>query len=181
MFNKTRGELRMEKVLLAIDGITPDKQAFDHAVALCLRIKAELKILQVIRPQKITSCLKKMKNTAHQAKRFFEDSMMAATFAEAGEFETADILMSEALKNINKLLPESKKAGVPCHLTMKSGEPMEAIVQYVRENRDVVVAVYDRADGGDLKTEGRPKNNPLQTSLRALPIPVVMLRNNNDK
>ena len=171
----------MEKVLLAIDGITPDKQVFDHAVALCLRIKAELKILQVIRPQKIPSCLKKMKNTAHQAKRFFEDSMMAATFAEAGEFETADVLMSEALKNINKLLPESKKAGVPCYLTMKSGEPIKAITQYVRENKDVVVAVYDGADGRDSKSGGCQKNNPLQAGLSALPIPVVMLRNNIDK
>jgi len=171
----------MEKVLLAIDGITPDKQAFEHAVALCLRIKAELKILQVIRPQKITSCLKKMKSTAHQAKRFFEGSMMAATFAEAGEFESADDLMSEALRNINRLLPESKRAGVPCHLTMKAGEPMKAIAQYVRENRDVVVAVYDGADGRDSKTGERQKNNPLQASLSTLPIPVVMLRNTNDK
>lgn len=170
----------MEKVLLAIDGITPDKQAFDHAVALCLRIKAELKILQVIKPQKITDCLKKMKSTAHQAKRFFEGSMMAATFAEAGEFESADVLMSEALKNINKLLPESKRAGVPCHLTMKSGEPMKTIVQYVRENKDVVVAVYDGADGKDPKTGRSKKNNPLQAGLSTLPIPVVMLRNNID-
>ena len=38
----------MEKVLLAIDGIYPNRKILEYAVDLCKRIKAELNILQVI-------------------------------------------------------------------------------------------------------------------------------------
>ena len=79
----------MEKVLLAIDGMIPEQKAFRYAVALCKRIKAELGIFQIIRPQYYREYKKKIRNKASIAKKFFEGSMMAATFAEAGEFDTA--------------------------------------------------------------------------------------------
>jgi len=166
----------MEKVLLAIDGVMPDRKAFNHAVELCLRIKAELNVLHIVRPQNITGCLQKMKQTAKQARKFFEGSMMAATFAEAGEHETADALMTEALENIKKLLPESEKAGVPYHLTMKSGDPAESIVQYVRAHRDVVVAVYDAANETCPHLGERKMRNALQAISKAIPVPVVMVQ-----
>ncbi|MBU0672864.1 MAG: universal stress protein [Candidatus Margulisbacteria bacterium] len=166
----------MEKVLLAIDGITPDKKAFNYAVDLCMRIKAELKVLQVVRPQNFGGYVAKVKNTAKQAKQFIEGSMMAATFAEAGEHETADTLMDEALKNINKLLPESKKAGVPCDLMMKSGNLREEIVKYVRDHRDVVITVYDASGGEPQKSGDRKMKTALKSITKALPIPVVMVQ-----
>ena len=166
----------MEKVLLAIDGVMPNRKAFHHAVELCLRIKAELSVLNIVRPQKITGCLEKMKRTANQARQFFEGSMMAATFAEVGEHETAEALMAEALENIKKLLPESEKAGVPYHLTMKSGEPAEAIVKYVRSHRDVVVAVYDAGHEKCPQPGDRKMKNALQAISKAIPVPVVMVQ-----
>lgn len=164
----------MEKVLLAIDGLTPDKTAFNHAVALCLRIKAELKVLHIVRPQKMTGCLKKIKQTASQAKHYFESSMMAVTFAEAGESETADTLMSEALANLKKLLPESEKAGIPYHLTMKSGNLKEEIVSYIRENKDVIITVYDAS--GESGQSEREKQKVYKAVSRVLPVPVVMVQ-----
>lgn len=166
----------MEKVLLAIDGTTPDKKAFNYAVELCMRIKAELKVLQVVRPQNFGGYVAKVKNKANQAKQFIEGSMMAATFAEVGEHETANALLDEALKNINKLLPESKKAGVPCDLMMKSGNPRDEIVNYVRDHRDVVITVYDASCGESQKTGDRKTKNTLKSITKALPIPVVMVQ-----
>jgi len=168
----------MENVLLAIDGVAPDKQTFSYAVGLCQRIKAGLKVLQIVGNQKSAGCLNTIKTKAKQAKHLFEGSMMATTFAEVGEFETADALMDEALKNINKLLPESKKAGVPCDLIMKSGDARAEIADYVREHSNVVIAVYDPAGQKCLNRGKRGKGNRLQTVLESLPIPVVMVEPN---
>ncbi|MDH3567158.1 MAG: universal stress protein, partial [Desulfobacteraceae bacterium] len=79
----------MEKVLLAIDGMTPDRKAFRYAVALCKRIRAELSIFQIIRPQYYREYKKKILKKGLFARTFVEGSMVAATFAEAGEHETA--------------------------------------------------------------------------------------------
>jgi hypothetical protein len=166
----------MEKVLLAIDGINPDKKAFNYAVELCARIKAELNVLQIIRSQSINGFLGKAINSAKHAKLFFEGSMMAATFAEAGEHETADDLMNQALKNINKLMPESEKSGISCHLTIKSGNPNEEIVRFVRENKDVVVAVYDPTSEKKQNTSDLKVKKMIQSITDALPIPLVMVQ-----
>lgn len=166
----------MEKVLLVIDGVAPDRKVFNYALELCLRIKAELKVLQIVRGQSLVNCFKTIKNTADQARQYFESSMMATAFAQAGEHETADDIMSEALKNFNKLLPEAGKIGVLCHHTMKSGATREEVVNYVRENKDVVIAVYDSAGENNPKSQGRKKKNALQSISRALSVPVVMVQ-----
>ena len=166
----------MEKVLLVIDGVAPDKKAFNYALELCLRMKAELKVLQIVQGQNLVDCFKTMRNTANHARKYFESSMMAAAFAQAGEHETADDIMSEAMENFNKLLSEAGKTGVRCHHTMKSGTTREEVVNYVRANRGVVIAVYDSAGEKDPKSQARKKNNALQAISRALPVPVVMVR-----
>ena len=163
----------MERVLLAIDGITPDIRVFRYAVELCRRIKAELNVLQIIRPRDYSKYLDKLRRGAKQARMYFEGSMVAASFAEAGDHETAKQVMSEALKNIEQLLQESEKAGILYHLTMKLGSPEKEIIDYVNEHRDVVLAIYDppRPDAGVVKKKAVPaeiKEN--------LPIPVVMVQ-----
>ena len=169
----------MEKVLLAIDGITPDKKAFNYAVELCSRIKAELNVLHIIRSRNMGGFLAKAKNSANHAKLFFEGAMVAATFAEADEHETANDLMNQALKNINKLLSESEESGISCHLTMKSGNPTEEIVRFVHENKDVVVAVYDPAGEKEQNTSDRNRKKMIRSITDALPIPLVMVQNNS--
>jgi hypothetical protein len=166
----------MEKVLLAIDGVAPDKKTFKYAVELCMRIKAELNVLQVIRSQNLAGYLEKAKNRAIRAKLFFEGTMMAAAFAEAGEHETADEIMHEALRNINKLLREYEKSGIPCHLTMKSGNTKEEIIRFVQENNDVVIAVYDPPNKKVWKKNERKSKQLIQSITEALPIPLVMVQ-----
>jgi nucleotide-binding universal stress UspA family protein len=167
----------MQKVLLAVDGIKPTEKAFRYAVELCQRLRAELRVVQVIRPGRCDEYLKKVRKGAHRAKRFIENSMMAATFAEAGEHEMAKEIMAQARKNIKRLLPESERAGVSCQLTMASGRPGKEIIRYVKEHRDVVLTIYDTAPEensarGILKEEG---DGPLEIK-QHLPIPLVVMR-----
>ncbi|MBU0484512.1 MAG: universal stress protein [Proteobacteria bacterium] len=166
----------MEKVLLAIDGTTPDQKAFKYAVDLCMRIKADLKVLQVVSPQDFGGYISKIKTKANKAKRFIEESMMAATFAEAGEHETASAMMEEAERNLRKLLPESARAGVTCDLLVRSGDTTKEIVNYVRDNKDIVIAVYDAPRGNDPKSSARKIKNDLKSITKGLTIPVVMVQ-----
>lgn len=147
----------MKKVLLAIDGIAPDQNVFRYAIELCKRIKAELNVFQVINPQNFSEYLKKVRQSAGAARSYFASTMMAATFAEAGEHETAEEIMAVALKNYKRLLPESEKEGVQCHFSMKSGAPDKEIVDYVNAHRDIVVAIYDAAKQENAKPKQKKK------------------------
>jgi 3-phosphoglycerate kinase len=166
----------MEKVLLAINGTTPDTKAFKYAVDLCMRIKADLKILQIVRPHDLSGYISKLKNSASHAKRLIEGSMMAATFAEAGEYETVNALMDEAKRNIAKLLPESTRAGVSCDLLVRTGDTNKEIMDYVRDNKDIVITVYDTPRGNDPKATARQIKNDLKSITKGLTIPVVMVQ-----
>lgn len=167
----------MKKVLLAIDGITPDQQVFRYAVELCKRIRADLKVFQIINPRKYKEYLKKMRSRAGHARRYLASSMVAATFAEAGEHETAEQIMSEALENMNRLLPETEKEGVQCRFILKSGAPDKEIIDYVNQNRDVVLAIYDSpARGRRDKGADRTEAAALRKIKRALLVPLVTMR-----
>jgi len=167
----------MEKVLLAIDGITPDRKVFGYAVQLCKRIKADLNVLQIIRPRNYTKYIKKIRERTNYARNYFEGSMIAATFAEAGEHDTANAIMAEARRNINKLLPESEKAGIQYQLTMKSGDPNKEIIEYVNAHRDVVLTIYDTSQKGHHETGIGKRNRPMAREMRQmLSVPLVVFR-----
>ncbi len=53
----------MKQILLAINGNSPTALAFQYAVDLCKRIKAELKVLQFIRKKRVERCLSHPNNT----------------------------------------------------------------------------------------------------------------------
>jgi hypothetical protein len=167
----------MKKVLLAISGITPSRNVFTYAVELCQRIRAELDILQIIRPKQYRQYLEKVREKSHHAKRYMESTMTAAAFAEAGEHETAREIEAQALKNINRLLPESEMAGVPCHLTMKSGSPEEELLSFMKEHRDVVLTIYDvpKEETGVLSS-GSKKKKRIQHIRENSHTPLVMVR-----
>jgi hypothetical protein len=133
----------MKKVLLAIDGISPDKKAIDYTVQLCKRIKAELNVLQVISSNNGGSYFSKAREKVKLAKNYMEGSLTAVAFAEAGDHETAEVMMSEALRNLKQLIPESEKDGFRYHLTVKAGNLKQEISRYLKEHRDVVLAIYD--------------------------------------
>jgi nucleotide-binding universal stress UspA family protein len=166
----------MQKVLLAIDGISPDHKIFDYAVQLCKRIKAELSVFQVINPRKYNEYLKTIRKSAGFARKYFENTMVAATFAEAGEHETAKEIMSAALENINRLLPESEKAGVQCHFAVKTGNPAKEIIDYVNLHRDVVLTIYDSSLEDRKGTRGVKKQQGVSKIKQKLAVPLVVVQ-----
>ena len=168
----------MKQVLLTIDGMTPDQKAFQYAVALCKRIKAELSIFQIIRPQYYRKYMEKIRKNTFLARTFIKSSMVAATFAEAGEHETALEIMDEASKEMKRLMSESEKSGVHCHFSMKSGNPEKEIIDYVNKHRNVVLTIYDAANrGSDKNVNVSEKEHVLGKIKKNLSIPLVTIHN----
>ena len=162
----------MKKVLLTIDGVTPDHKVFHYAVSLCKRISAELSIFQIIRPRYYRKYMKILQKNALIAKKVVESTMAAAAFAEAGEHETALDMMAEGSKQIEHLLQESEKAGIHCRFSMTSGNPEKEIVEYVNGHRDVILTIYD-AFGGSGTVDMFEKKSTLAKIKRDLAVPVV--------
>jgi len=133
----------MKKVLLAINGVTPSTKIFNYAVQLCQRTTAKLVVLQIIGKQDTSGYFDKIRKKAGAVKLFFENSMIAATYAEAGEHDIAIELIDLAKKKTQEMLQECKNAGVNYQLVFKKGEPEKEIIHYVNQNRDVVFTIYD--------------------------------------
>jgi nucleotide-binding universal stress UspA family protein len=165
----------MEKVLLAIDGITPDRKIFRYAVELCKRIKAELKVFQIIRPQNYSKYLKEMRQKTDHARIFIQGSMAAAAFAEAGEYESAKEIMAQASEQIKRLLRESQEQGVQCHFSMKRGRPEKEIIDYVNLHRNIVLTIYNSsaedADKADILSK---KKKEIISIKEKLAVPLVV-------
>jgi nucleotide-binding universal stress UspA family protein len=164
----------MRKILLAINGIQPNRRVFSYAVKLCKQLKAELLVLQVVDTGGHGGGLGVIGRKARWAMKILEDSMSAAAFAEAGEHETAHDMMVQARKQINDLLPETASAGIQCHFAMKAGAPEREIVRYARRHRDIVLTVYDRA-APDSQEKGHihEKRDVAELIRQQLEVPVV--------
>jgi nucleotide-binding universal stress UspA family protein len=167
--------IKMKKVLLAIDGITPDSKTFRYAVELCKRIKAELRVFQIIRPQNYNKYLKELRQKTDYARMYIQGSMVAAAFAEAGEHESAKEIMAEASDQIKRLLSESQNQGVHCDFSMKRGSPEKEIVDYVNHHRDVVLTIYN-SSAEDVERTGifSEKKNAITSIKKNLAVPLVV-------
>ncbi|MFO8047744.1 MAG: hypothetical protein R6U29_01825 [Desulfosudaceae bacterium] len=151
----------MGKVLLAIEGMFPDQQILDYAISVCRRIKAELNILQVIDPDMARSRLKKLRNQMGLARNCLENTMMATTFAETGEHDTARKLMADAAANIKELLAEKGKPETHYRVKLRSGEIDHEIEDYLNRHRDIVLAIYDATGIPEI-----PENNTATATRR---------------
>jgi nucleotide-binding universal stress UspA family protein len=168
----------MEKVLLAIDGMSPDKKALQYTIQLCRRMKAELNVLQVINSKNGDSYISQARKKATHAKKYIEGSFAAIAFAEAGEHETADALMCNALKNLKQMLSVSENDGIRFHLTVKAGNLKREIIRYLKEHRDVVITIYDAHHRKGADPDFARKHGPLSQELqKALSTPLVVVQN----
>ena len=167
----------MEKILLAIDGIAPDRSTFSYAVALCKRMRAGLDVLQILGPYSFRKYLKRVKKGARHASSLFEDAMVSATFAEAGQHDFAEQLKTRASENLNRLIPEAERDDIDYHLVLKSGNPNEEIVRYVYDHRDVVLTIYDASGTKDEQggASGEKKDAARQIGQK-LSTPLVIMR-----
>jgi len=164
----------MKKVLLAIDGLTPDQKAFQYAVGLCRRIRVELNIFQVIRPAVFKKYREGLRKKGSMVRRFFEEAMVAATYAEADEHATARDMLARASQESRRLLQASEKSGVPCHFSVRSGTPDREIVDYVKSHRDVVMTIYDATAASGRSGAGvSGKKHTLNRIKKDLDVPVI--------
>jgi len=164
----------MKKVLLAIDGLTPDQKAFHYAVGLCQRIRVELNIFQVIRPGIFKKYRDGLRKKGLMVRRLFEETMVAVTYAEADEHATARDMLARASQESQRLLQASEKAGVPCHFSVGSGTPDREIIDYVKSHRDVVMTIYDATgDGGREGVRQSGKKTTLTRIKKDLDVPVI--------
>ena len=165
----------MEKVLLAIEGPTPDRSTLGYALALCKRMRAGLDILQILSERSRAKYLKKVRQSARRARNKFEDAMVAVTFAEAGQHDIYEQMKKEAYENLERLIPEPQRSNIAYQLTLRTGNPDEQILRYVRDHRDVVLTIYDTADLGDGQV-GRPgkKGRRVPQILEKLSTPLVL-------
>jgi nucleotide-binding universal stress UspA family protein len=167
----------MEKVLLAIGGVKPSQKVFEYAMRLCQRLKAELRVLQVVRSRQWGQRLKKVQRSGQRVKLLLEESMVAATFAEAGEHETAKDIMAQARKNMDRLMPESQRAGIAYHLTMTSESPSKEIINYVNEHRGVVLTIYDAGLGENPGSDVSAEDTEVAKEIvQHLSTPVVLMQ-----
>ena len=167
----------MKKILLAIEGVAPDRGTFNYAVALCKRMRAGLEILQILSPRTCKNYLEKVKKGARHAKNAFEDAMVAVTFAEAGQHDIFERMKIQAHKNLDHLRPQPEGDDIEYHLMLKPGNPEDEIVRYVCDHRDVVLTIYD-ASGvkGEQECLSEKKRNKIPAIAQKLPTPLVLRR-----
>ncbi len=157
--------------------MTADQKVFRYAVALCKRIRMELNIFQIIPPASFLAYKETIKKKGLMARKFMEGTMVAATYAEAGEPEIALDIMERISKKSKRLLQASEKAGVHCHFSMKSGIPEKEIVDYVKNHRDVVLTIYDWTDTNVRKATGISGNKNVLTKIKNdLSVPLVTVQ-----
>jgi hypothetical protein len=167
----------MEKILLAIDGMVPDSRIYSFAISLCKRMRTGLDVLQIIGLRSCKKQLKKVKQGSRRARNVFENAMVAATFAEAGQHDIAEQLKTQACENLERLIPKSEKDGIDYHLTLKSGNADEEIVRYVGDHRDVVLTIYAASGSADKQAcESAIKKNVIPQIGQKLSTPLVIMR-----
>jgi nucleotide-binding universal stress UspA family protein len=167
----------MEKILLAIDGSAPDSKIFSFAVSLCKRMRTGLDVLQILGLRSYKKHLKKVAQGARHARNVFEDAMVVATFAEAGQHEIAEQLKMQICENLDRLIPNSEKDGIDYHLTLKSGKADEEIVRYVGDHRDVVLTIYAASGSADKQEyESAKKRKVLRQIGQKISTPLVIMR-----
>ena len=168
----------MKKVLLAIDGIDPTIKIFRYALELCKWTKSELNVLQIMSIQNTNKYFSRIHKKSEIFKNYFEKSMIAVTYAEAGEHKIAKEIMHKAMYNMKKILPESEQAGVFCHIIQKKGETDKEIINYVKKHRDVVFTIYDDAyqEGND-NTVLKEKKRLVNRIKQKICIPLLVFNN----
>lgn len=164
----------MKKILLAISGISPHLRDFQYAADLCSRLKADLNILQIVGLSNSRDGLKRIRDKAGNLRRRIEDSMTAATFAEAGEHEIARDILNQAKRNLEPLLSKAEEAGISCQVTVKEGDPEKEIVRYLKGHRDIVLTVCDIHREKDAPSRKKRTSIPAGIA-EQFPVPVVVV------
>lgn len=165
----------MRSILLAVDGLMPDREAFRYALGMCRRMRAGLEVLQIVQGRHLRELAQRLKGGVANARRRFESAMAAAAFAEAGEAELAQRIVHEVQEQLERMVPEEERKGIPIHTRLTMGRPEKEIPRYVGDHPHVVVAIYNTETTASrplvARTRKRSERNPLR---KELPVPLVV-------
>lgn len=153
----------MKTVLLAIAGESPDRRILDHAVALCTQLRARIKVLQVITPQRLRLAGDRIQRQTEEIRRYLENALTAATFAEAGLDPSAATGHAPGRPGSRPLFGG---------LTVAVGRPEHTLEDYIENQRDVVLTVY----APSLNDTGDDRQTVPSRLKRSLPVPLVTAR-----
>ena len=167
----------MKTILLAVDGMTPDKKALDYALAICKPVRAGLDVLQIIRPKGLSAGLGRFEKQVHRARHAFENAMVTATYAEAGTPELAGILERKAARTFKRLLPPHPNTAVDYHCMVSGEDPDRLLMQYVDEHRSIIMAIYDTLRIKQKAVAGSAgRKRVVGSLLNGLSVPFVFVR-----
>ena len=164
----------MKTVLFAIDRMSPDPKALTYTLGLCRRMLARLDVLHIIpSPVKRARHIKAIASSARRARDAFENTMIKATFAEAGVADPEQALKIAAYNQFKSLLPEDTEARIDYHCVVTESPTDTVIEQYVSHHHNVVLAVFDSQS---VKMK-RIKRVPGRSIIPKLAIPLVRVKN----
>ena len=166
----------MKRILLAIEGSSPREDAVRYSLGLAQRLRARLEVLQVVRPS-MEKGWKRMVNRLREGSRALESTMVAATFAEAGEPGAARELQSMMQRVSTELAqrePVGEEGRPDYDVTLKVGDPHKEVRRFVAEHRDVVLAVYDSSDSDR-------ESSSFDELSKTLAIPTVAITRKSDR
>jgi hypothetical protein len=168
----------MKTILLAVEGMDPNRYAIDYALKLCKPVRAGLDILQIVRPSSYTKSLSRFKKKAFRARDLFEEAMVAATYAEAGAPQFAETLKSKAIRRCKRLIPKDEQTAVDYHCIVTGDQPDAVLERYVKEHRSVILAIYDsiRCARSNTGVSERPRCDA-SGLLKKLSVPLVLVKN----
>lgn len=167
----------MKQVLLAINGETPSRKAFQYAVDLSRRLRAELSILRFIDKDRLVAYFKKTRKKAFRLGRFLENSFAGIAFAEEGlPMDTGQVLagVSDPLNDFLK----NNSDDIPLKITVSHGDPEKDLGCFVDSHHDVVLTILDSPKR---ETESlKKKEARIKELKKKLGIPVVVINASSD-
>jgi hypothetical protein len=164
----------MKTILFAIDRMSPDQQALNYTLTLCRRMLAKLDVLHILHsPAKPSSRLQTIASRALRARDAFENTMVTATYAQAGAIDPERELKMAAYDHFRRKLPQKTNSSIDYHCVI-TGEPSDMVIErYVHQHRSVVLAIFDSQHAKKGKIN-RPSERNI---LPRLAIPVVCVSN----
>jgi hypothetical protein len=138
------------KIVLASEAGGPSARSFRYAVGLCRKMKADLAFLNVVQ-------LSNRHTYWLRVERRLERELIDAANIATG-----------------RLLPEAKKAGVDCHVQVKTGSLEQELLTYAADTPGVAMVVLDAPEKADLLGEVYAVSQGMAERISAaLPCPVV--------
>lgn len=151
----------MKQVLLAINTLTPSKQAFRYAVDLSRRIRAELSILRILDKERLAEHFSVSREKAASLGRSLEDAFAQVAFAEEG------------LGGPDPLRTMLSGSSFDTAAAGGNKDPDADLKQFVDIHHDVVLTILDSAAGQESPNEKKARINKLK---KKLGVPLVVIR-----